>query len=285
MWRRLRLVALGLLAASLAGCSGYSSKSNFSLPTILPFGTGEGADASPEGKGTVLISSSIQGLSCAEKRIVLAQAEGDGFRTVRQERIDSTFDGGTGAAVMELDPGTYHIVEVACRNGAAVVHAGTNPAPGAVPWQAEHWTRELASFSLAPGQVLDAGELVLAPVQISGFGSGIDGRKADMTVAPSQEAALAEIVRARPELAPKLQTSWMTVSADSGVVLAKCHLISPGKPLATDGSSKIPDALAAYPEAKPALETLGWATTDAKACAHDTGAGTSPLGGGATAAQ
>ena len=247
------------------------------MPSILPAFSSQ-ADAPAQGKATVLLSSSIQGLTCAEKRIVLAQADGDGFKTVQQERVDSVFDGGTGAAVMELEPGTYHIVEIACRNGAYVVHAGTNPAPGAVPWQAERWTRNLASFEVSPGEVLDAGELVLTPAIVSGFGGGIDGRKADLAVRPSSESALAEIVRARPELAPKLHTSWMTVAQGAGVLLAKCLLMSPNKPLPTDGSSKLPDALAAHPEAKPLFDGIGWATTDARGCLHEADAGKSALG-------
>jgi hypothetical protein len=278
MFRTLRSAIVVLFAASLTACSGYSPKSSFSMPSILPaFGSPSATPA--EGKATVLLSSSIQGLTCAEKRVVLAQADGDGFKTVRQERVDSIYDGGTGAAVMELDPGTYHIVEVACRNGAYVVHAGTNPAPGAVPWQAGRWTRNLASFDVSPGEVLDAGELVLTPVVVSGFGGGIDGRKADLAVRPSSEPALAEIVRARPELAPRLHTSWMTVAQGPDVLLAKCHLQSPNKPLPTDGSSKLPDALAAHPEAKSLIDGIGWATTDAKACLHEANAGKSPLGG------
>lgn len=276
----LRPIVVMLVAGSLSACSGYSPKSNFSLPSVLPT-FGSDASTPEQGKATVLLSSSIQDLSCAEKRIVLAQADAEGFRTVRQERVVSVYDGGTGAAVMDLDPGTYHIVEIACRNGANVVHAGTNPAPGAVPWQAERWTRSLASFALAPGEVLDAGELVLTAAPVTGFGAGIDGRKADLAVRPSPEPALAEIVRTRPEIAPKLHTFWMTIAQGPAVVLAKCHLQSPKKALPKDGSSKVPDAIAAHPEAKSVIDSIGWATTDSKACLHEGGAINSLLGAAA----
>ena len=265
MRRGLWVAAMGVLATGLAGCSGYSPKSDFSLPTITPFGALSGAP-SPEGKATVLLSSAIQGLTCAEKRVVLALADGDGFKTVRQEKIDSTFGGGAGASVIDLDPGTYHVVQVACRNGAYVVYAGANPVKGAVPWQAERWQRSLASFAVAPGDVLDAGELLMVPVQVQGFGSGIDGRKVDAAVRPSPEKALAEIVRARPELAPKLHTSWMQVTGGGQLALAKCRLDSPQRALPKDGSSKLPDVMAAHPEAAPIVKSIGTATTDADSC-------------------
>jgi len=273
-----RPILLALLAASLAGCTGYSAKSNFTLPSITPFSTSSDTTSPADGKATVLFTSSIEGLACAEKHMVLAVAEGGGFRTIRQERVDSDFDGGAGAAVVDLDPGTYHIVDVACRSGANVVHAGTNPAPDAVPWEAEHWTRSLASFALAPGDVLDAGELVLTPKRVDGFGAGIDGRKVELTVRPSAEKALAEIIRSRPELAPRLHTSWMVVAEGTGPLLAKCHLVSPNRPMPKDGSSKMPDVIAEHPLAKPLVDSIGWATTDSHSCTHDAGGGKSPLG-------
>src|SRR5450631_762220 len=272
MWCRLRPVSLWVLAAALAGCSGYSPKSNFTLPSVSPFGNLFSAPPA-EGKATVLFSSTISGLSCAEKRVVIGQAEGDGFRTVMQEKIDSGFGRGEGAAVVDLDPGTYHVVEVACRNGAYVVHAGANPVKDAVPWQAERWTRSLASFTLASGDVLDAGELVITPVTVSGFGAGINGRKADIAVRPSPEGALAEIVRERPELAPRLHTSWMQIADVSQLALAKCRLDAPRQAPVHDGSSKLTDALAEHPEAAPVVKSIGTATTTAESCVPEAGGG------------
>ena len=262
---RLPLVVLMLMAVTLAGCSGYSDKSNFSLPTITPFGLWS-ATPPAEGKGTVLLSAAIEGISCAEKRFVLATADGDGFKTARVERIESTFDGGDGAAVIELAPGTYHVVQVTCRNGAYVVHAGTNPKQDAVPWLSERWTRSLASFSVNSSDVLDAGELALIPGKVAGFTAGISGRKAEVSMRPSPERALAEIVRSRPELAPRLHTTWMQIDDTNAFTIAKCRLDSPQKPLPRDGSSKLPEVLAEHPEAVPVVKSIGTATTDADSC-------------------
>lgn len=278
-----RCLALGVAAASLAACSGYSAKSNFALPSINPFGSGIGPVSGD--KATVMFASGIEGLSCAETHIVLAQADGDGFRTAHHEKIDTRFGGGAGAAVLVLDPGTYHVVALACRNGANVVHAGTNPKADGVPWQSEHWTRSLATFTLASGEVLDAGELILAPQKVAGFAAGIDGRKANLTLRPSSEAALAEIVHSQPDLAPKLHTRWMQLVDPNIVALAKCHLEAPNKPLPHDGSSKLPEVLNEHPEAAPVVKALGTATTDAETCRRISGLGQLALPGMGGAAQ
>jgi len=278
-----RYLALGAAAAGLAACSGYSPKSDFTLPSVNPFASTTGTVAGD--KATVMFASGIEGLSCAETHIVLAQADGDGFRTVHHERIDTRFGGGAGAAVLVLDPGTYHVVALACRNGANVVHAGTNPKADGVPWQSEHWTRSLATFSLASGEVLDAGELILAPQKVAGFAAGIDGRKANLTLRPSSEAALAEIVHTQPDIAPKLHTRWMQLVDPNVLALAKCHLEAPKKALPHDGSSKLPDVLNEHPEAAPVVKAIGTATTDAESCRHMAGLGELALPGLDGAAQ
>jgi len=273
MWSRHRPIAPVVLAASLAACSGYSPKSEFTPPSLSNFGTSAGIFSPGYGKATVLVSSGIAGLTCAESRIVLAQAEGDGFKTVRIEKVANLFGAGASAAVIDLDPGTYHIVEFACRNGANVVYAGTNPSKDAVPWQADHWTHSLASFALVSGDVMDAGELLLTPIKVVGFASGIDGRKANLSVGPSPQTALAEIVRVRPELAPGLHSAVMHLAGATEIVLAKCRLVAPQKAVPADGTSKLPEVLAAHPEAAPVVKSIGTATTDADSCVSEGGSG------------
>ena len=257
---------VALLAGLLAGCSGYSPKSNFTMPTFPSFGSLTQSGADDGGKATVMLSAIIEGLSCAESLIVLAQADGDGFKTSQVEKVDSSFGGGAGAAVVELDPGTYHIVQYACRNGAYVVNAGTNPVAEAVPWKADHWPHSLATFAVAGGDVIDAGEIVLTPQTVEGFGAGINGRKARLSVRASGEPALAEIIRVRPEIAPRLKSNLMQIAGSLEQTLAKCRLSARPKPLPKDGSSKIPEILAKHPEAAPAVELVGTATADLDSC-------------------
>ena len=240
-----------------------------SLPGLNAL-TDQGGRAS--GKATLMLSAKIDGLSCAESLIVLAQADGDGFKTVRIEKIDTAFGGGSGAAVLDLDPGTYHIVQFACRNGAYVVNAGTNPVEGAVPWQAAKWPRSLASFAVADGDVADAGELALVPETVAGFGAGINGRRAQLAIRASSEQALAEIIRVRSEIAPALKGRPMQSTGPLTVTLAKCRLTSKPKPLPRDGSSKVPEILADHPEAKAAIDLVGTPTSAAESCVPEANA-------------
>lgn len=266
MVRGLRTGAVLVVAASLAGCTGYSPKSNFTLPSFPGFGSLTGPRG--EGKATVMVSGAIEGLTCAESHVVLATAEGDGFKTVDIARIDNQF--GDGAAVVDLDPGTYHVVQFACRNGAYVVHAGTNPAKDAVPWKADRWGKSLASFAVGDGEVVDAGQIVFTPERIQGFGAGINGRKANLSVRPSPDQALAVIVKARPDLAPRLRSNPMLASGAGTQALAKCRLTSERR-IPTDGSSKVADVLAQHPEATPMFQSIGSSTTEADGCAPETG--------------
>ena len=264
---RLRPITTGLLAALLAGCSSYSSQSAFTLPTLSAFNLPQFASPSDDGaKGTVLLSANIAGLTCAESRVVLARADATGFATAGVFPINSQFGNGSGGAVIDLPSGIYHIVHVACRNGSKVVSAGVNPYKEAVPWKSDHWESSLASFELAPGDVLDVGELSVTLAKVDGFSSGIDGRAAAFAVKPSDPHALAELIRQRPDDAPRLHTAAMTLKSAGAQTISKCRLVAPKVRLATDGSSKVPELLADHPQAKPVFDMIAGGTKDADGC-------------------
>ena len=263
----LRLMATGLLAALLGGCTGYSAQSAFTLPTLAPvnlsaFGLASGQDA----KSTVLLSANIAGLTCAESRVVLARPDAIGFATAGVYPVNSQFGNGSAAAVIDLAPGIYHIVHVACRNGSNVVSAGANPHKDAVPWTAPRWDKSLASFELAPGEVLDAGELSVKLATVEGFSAGIDGRAAKFAIRPSDPQAMAELVRQRPDQAPNLHAVPMTLTASGAQTISKCRLIAPKLVLPTDGSSKVPEILAENPQVKPVFDMVAGGTRDANSC-------------------
>ena len=88
MMQALRLAAGLSLAAMLCGCSGYSQKSDFTLPSFPGLAAMTGLGPRDDGKATVMFSASIDGLTCAESLVVLAQADGDGFKTVPQGVTD-----------------------------------------------------------------------------------------------------------------------------------------------------------------------------------------------------
>ena len=263
LWSAGFIGAGGLL---LAGCSGYSAKSAFTMPNFRQFRLGDKVAEGGIGRGTVLLSASLNGLTCAETRIVLARAEGAAFRTADVLSVDTRFGGGAAAAVADLAPGTYHVAQVACRNGNSVVFAGGDPKGEGVPWKAAEWRAPLASFALANGEVLDAGHLKITAEKVKGFTTSIANRKAKAAIEPSGNAALAEAARLRPELAGKLHAQAMTLTGDGGVTLAKCHLLAPEKALPADGSSHLPEVVAANPAAGPVLQTFGTPTRDADKC-------------------
>ena len=268
MAARIGSVVIGVLAGSLAGCSGYSPQSNFTLPSLPVFGP-VAKDVGGDRKSTVLMSANIAGLTCAEARIVLARAEGPGFATTGVYAVESLFGSGANGAVIDLDPGTYHVVQVSCRNGGKVVYAGANPAKNAVPWQSDHWNQSLASFGLGAGEVLDVGELTLTLATVAGFSAGIDGRKAELSVHASSQRAVAEFARLHPDQAPRLRTTPLTLVASASSTIAKCRLVAPRRALPQDGTSKVPEILASTPEAKPVIESITGGIKDADGCVPD----------------
>jgi hypothetical protein len=270
----LRLPLPCLTAALLAGCSGYDPKSNFTLPSVGPSVFSEvTGPARLDNKATVVVSASIAGLSCAESRIVLAQADGAGFKTHGVVEVSSTFGSGAAAGVTDLDPGTYHIAAVACRNGANVVSVMAAPDPSTppdpVPWRPQRWAGSLASFAVGTGQVLDIGRLAFTPEKVKGFSPGIDKRKAVVTVVASSGEALAETLRLRPEVAANLHSSAMTLTGGAQPTISKCHLEGTDRALPKDGSSKLPDIVAQNPEAAPLVAAYATPLRDASRCVSE----------------
>lgn len=260
---------LCLAATVLAGCTGADPKSNFALPSV-PYLAGTAGSARAENKATVLVSASIAGLTCAESRITLARADGAGFKTFGVLEINSQFGGGAAAGVTDLDPGAYHIVSVACRNGANVVAVTATPdaatPPDPVPWQPKRWANSLAAFTVPSGDVLDVGQLTFTPEKVKGFSAGIDKRKALASVALSSGAALAETLRLHPEIAANLHSGPMALLAAGPVAIAKCRLEAPARALPTDGSSHLPDIVAQNPEAAPLVADFATQLRDANRC-------------------
>ncbi len=257
-----------VLTATLAACSGYSPKSNFTLPSVPFLASDSGAEGG-DGKASVLLSASVAGLTCAESRIVLARADGDGYKTAQVLSINSQFGGGAAAVVADLTPGTYHIVDVACRNGNNVVSVGAVAGNDMVPWKPEKWSRALASFALANGEVLDAGQLTVTAEQVKGFTTGLSNRRAKASVEASGTAALAEATRLRPELAATLHSSLMTIVDGGPLLITKCKLTAPDKALPSDGSSKVPELVAQNPVVGALLSSVSAATRDADRCVSE----------------
>lgn len=264
------MLSLCLAAALLAGCSGVDPKSNFSLPTV-PFLASAAGAARADSKATLVVSAAIADLTCAESRVVIARPDGAGFKSFGVIAVASQFGGGAAAGITDIDPGTYHIVAVACRNGANVVAVMAAPDPGSttpdpVPWQPQRWTSSLAAFTIASGDVLDIGQLTFTPEKVKGFSTGIDKRKAIASVAVSSGNALAETLRLHPEIAANLHSGPMALLTGAAVTIMKCHLEAPARPLPSDGSSRLPDIVAQNPEAGPLVSAVATPLRDSNRC-------------------
>ena len=269
-------LAICLVTATLAGCTGYSEKSNFTPPSVPLLGSLATADHD-DTTATVLLSASVAGLTCAESRIVLARAEGEGFKSVQVLGIRSQYGGGEAAAVADLAPGTYHVVLVACRNGNNVVSVGgAHSGSQEVPWKTELWGRSLAYFALASGEVLDAGQLTIQAVTVKGFSQSIADRKTKVSVEASGTAALAEATRLRPDLASRLHSIPMTLAGGEPMIIFKCRLEAPDKALPNDGTSHVTDLVAQNPAAGQVIANIGSSTRDAERCV-DAGAANDKL--------
>lgn len=271
--RGMRMQGALVLSASLAlsGCSGYSPMSQFIMPSFPGLGDSAPPPVDMQGKGTVALAASIDGMTCAESRVTLAREASDGYTTTGVYAIDSRFGTGKSAALVDLPPGTYHVVQVACRNGTKVVYAGDSGTAGIVPWQGAHWRESLASFAVVAGDAVAAGEIVVVPAKVKGFSTSVTGRAASVSVRQLDGAALGQLAGERAELAGHLKSGPMLPSQGVKLALAKCQLVAKRTPLPKDGSSNMPDLVQQHPESAPVVDELNASTREAVGCTPDQG--------------
>lgn len=233
-----------MLAATLvlAGCSGVQSPAPVlpNFPTDTESVAGTVTDSAT--RGVAVLDVGIDGLQCAEGRVVLARADGAQLIAVRDVLLPTTYAGRAAVQAVELTPGTYHVVHYTCRNGANVTYAGA-PADGAgIPWTGKTWTTSLASFAVAPGEVADVGRLSLKRIGGGlidlGTKKGKKGKKgfATTSVAALSPEAVQRLEAARPDLAQRRKPQTMTLAAATEVKVGRCHLVAPAdaRPDATD---------------------------------------------------
>lgn len=211
-----------VLALALAGCASSAMPVMPSFPD--PTDTGEPKMVKP-GKGVVVLGAGIAGLDCAETQIVIGRGSETGFTRVRTASIQSRFGKGAKTVAVELSPGSYHVNQVACRNGKFVRYVGAGAEAGVIPWNGKQFTQSLAEFVVGEGEVADLGVLTAVRQKVAGFGGS--GRRAVMlSAAPSSAEARAQFAVANSGLAGSMQQRPMQVSAASGMVLDGCNLTS-----------------------------------------------------------
>ena len=240
-------ITVTAMALALAGCAGVQSPS-----PVLPSFPGDPESIAGEvtgspTRGVAVLAAGFEGLQCSEGRVVLARADAAGYIAAREVVLPTTYAGRAAIEAVELQPGTYHIVHYTCRNGANVTYAGA-PVDGAgIPWTGKTWSSSLASFTVGPGEVIDAGRLTLTRTGggLLQFGKK-KGKKgfAIATVAASSPDGLARLQSERPDIAERMQAQSMVVSPGTAeITVGRCHLTS-GE-VADDTKSKKKTAIGA----------------------------------------
>lgn len=227
-------ISYATLAAALllAGCSGVQSPAPVlpNFPTDTESVAGTVTDSAM--LGVAVLDVGIDGLQCAEGRVVLARSDGSQLIAARDVVLPTTYAGRAAVQAVELVPGTYHVVHYTCRNGANVTYAGA-PADGAgIPWSGKAWTTSLASFAVAPGEVVDVGRLSLKRIGGGlidlGGKKGKKGKKgfATASVAALSPEAVQRLEAERPDLAQRRKPQAMTLAAATEVKVSRCHLVA-----------------------------------------------------------
>jgi hypothetical protein len=227
----MRFVTIMALAASslwLTGCASAPGSQPV-LPSLSVFDAPATPSPSTE-KAIVLLSAQVAGLPCAETRLVIARATGGGYATASAPSIASQFGNGTDVAVVELEPGEWHVVLFACRNGENVTLLGAPEPPGIVPWRAAQWQVAIASFQATKGQVTDAGVLTITRAKPAGFGQD-DALPVGLAIASRTNESAALLRQRQPELVSALQEQLMVLADPASArpaLLGKCRLVAEG---------------------------------------------------------
>jgi hypothetical protein len=219
-----------LVCLGLAACAGVQPPG-----PVLPNFPGDNESVGAEvmnspGLGVAVLDAGIDGLQCAEGRVVLARADASGFIAAREVVLPTTYADRVAVGAVELAPGTYHIVHYTCRNGSNVTYAGQPGDGAAIPWMGQTWPVSLAAFTVGPGEVIDAGRLSLKRT-----GGGLidlgkkKGKKgfatASVTALPPE--ATARLAAERPRLAQRMKPQVMVLSpAATSVKIGRCHLVA-----------------------------------------------------------
>lgn len=181
-----------LLAALTAACGGTSRVADELTATSL----------SQSKKGVALIKLGAADPLCTVLAAGIGVREGSDFRLVQTARIERT-SSDAAVAELELGSGEYHVVSYACtRRGGAVLLA--EPMGNGV------YRKSYASFTLAPGEILNVGYLHLVPMAAT---PALGGRVLHVRLAVT-DWPLAEIERfklQRPNLYTQMRTRLMTV--------------------------------------------------------------------------
>jgi len=215
-WVRCAVVAIAVLAA---GCTGTSRVGDELTTTSL----GQAK------KSVALIKLGAADPLCTVLAAGIGVREGDNFKLMQTARIVRKA-GETAVAELELGTGEYHVVSYTCtrQQGGAVLLA--QPAGNGV------FTKSYASFSIAPGEILNIGYLHLIPIGSQQAAAYTRVLQVGIAVTDWPLAEIERFKQQRPNLYAQMKTRLMKVHKveppTAQQVLTKCAEM---KKLQSDG--------------------------------------------------
>lgn len=196
--------AIAAIAVALAGCAQTSQVA----------GNVDAATLSHDRKAIVLMKVGSAEAICHSVRVVLAKAEGSHYREVRTLTVVAPrkLDEPT-VAEAELEPGAYHVVAYACATAKRELTIASRREGGL-------FDSSLASFALAPGEIVNVGYLRLMPVRRQAhFGAHY---AATLAVVDWPLAEFERYKAARPQLYAAMQTRLMTMTPQGAPSAENC---------------------------------------------------------------
>jgi hypothetical protein len=189
-WLRLAILAC---AALTAACAGTSRVGDELTATSL----------SQSRKAVALIKLGAADPLCTVLAAGIGVREGSDYRLVQTARIVRS-GGEAAVAELELGSGEYHVVSYSCtRPGSATRLA--EPAGGAL------FRKSYASFTLAPGEILNVGYLQLVPMAATPVTATSRVLFVRLAVTDWPLAELERFKQQRPNLYGQMRTRLMTV--------------------------------------------------------------------------
>ena len=187
----LRCVVL-VLAGLTSACGGTSRVADELTATSL----------SQSKKAVALIKLGAADPLCTILSAGVGVREGGDYRLVQTARIER--NDGVAVAELELGSGEYHVVSYSCvRRGGSVLLA--EPAGGGL------FKKSYATFTLAPGEILNVGYLHLVPMASTPISASYRVLHVRLAVTDWPVTELDRFKQQRPNLYSQMRTRLMTV--------------------------------------------------------------------------
>ncbi|MFZ1106546.1 MAG: hypothetical protein WAN86_27405 [Hyphomicrobiaceae bacterium] len=192
MRRALFRVAVMAFAALVSACGGTSRVGDELTATSL----------SQSRKAVALIKLGAADPMCSALQAGIGVRQGDHYKIVETARIQRSAKD-TLVAELELGAGEYHVVSYTCNRPRGAIHLADSLGGGV-------FRKSYASFSLAPGEILNVGYLQLVPMASTQVAyTRVLAVRLAVTDWPLAE--LERFKRQRPGLYGQMKTRLMTV--------------------------------------------------------------------------